>query len=800
MKFSIDKKVFEQFPNLVVAIPIIYGFDNTKAKIESENILRETEVKLKEGFNIDSFMANIKVKSYVDCFTKFGSDPNVFLPAHVALSKRVLEGGNIPSINPMVNLYNSFSIANTTPFGGEDLEKVYGDFKLFVALGGEKWFPIGSKKSKPGVVGELVWGDDLDLSTRALNWRQCDRTKLLLDSKNGYFIMDGFKGINDDLIKKTAEIFIKTATNLFGGKGEVLWLDIDNPEANIDFVSKNIKDIVEIKKEPTRQAQGKEKKYYFLAKKIQDHILEKNSEFKLPIDHPAVEKFGDFAVRGNVDLSELDIVEKVDNVAGFSNLWIKENVLIEEAKNILNEGYKKELETIGGNKTVIVEYSSPNIAKPFGIGHLRSTNIGQALYNIYKALGWKTIGDNHLGDWGTQFGKMITAIIRCQMSDVRFQLTDKNKKINEFSIDDLEKLYVKFHAEAETDKTLIDEGREWFAKLENGDSEARKIWQECVDISLKEFNRVYELLGVKIDNAYGEEFYLKMLPEIEQIFKDKKLSKKSEGAEIVEVPGLPPAMILKSDGATTYFTRDLATIKFRKDKWEPDLIIYEVGSEQTLHFKQVFAAAKLAGWEANFVHIGHGLIRWKDGKFSTRKGDTIHLSDVIDKAIEMAKSMAPENDKEAIMKVAIGAVKFNDLASDPKKDVVFDWDRVMSMEGNSAPYLQYTYARCNSVINKSQVKFPISNFQFLNAEESEKSLLRYFYIFEEKIIEAGERFSPAVLAEYLLNLARKYNEFYGKCRIVGEPEESRRIFLTTVTAKIIQDGLTILGIETLEKM
>ena len=243
----------------------------------------------------------------------------------------------------------------------------------------------------------------------------------------------------------------------------------------------------------------------------------------------------------------------------------------------------------------------------------------------------------------------------------------------------------------------------------------------------------------------------------------------------------------------------MATIKFRVEKWNPDLFIYEVGSEQNLYFKQIFAAAKMVGWDKDYVHIGHGMIRWKDGKFSTRKGDTIHLSDVIDKAIDMAKSMAPENDNESIMKVAIGAVKFNDLVSDPKKDVVFDWDRVMSMEGNSAPYLQYTYARCKSVIgkitdNRAQIT---ENVRF---DENELPLLRYFYIFEEKIIEAGERYSPAVLAEYLLNLARKYNEFYGKCRIVGEPEETRRVFLTQVTAKIIKDGLTILGIETLEKM
>lgn len=519
---------------------------------------------------------------------------------------------------------------------------------------------------------------------------------------------------------------------------------------------------------------------------ISDYLRQKNIVSKL--EHPSVEKFGDYAVRGDVDLNDLDVIEKVDSVAGFSNLWIKENVLINEVENILNDDYKKELAKIGANKTVVIDYSAPNIAKPFGIGHLRSTNIGQALYNIYQVLGWKCIGDNHLGDWGTQFGKMITALKLWNTND-----------INSLTIEDLEKLYVNFHVEAETDETLNDTAREWFAKLEQGDDEARKIWQECVDISMKEFNRVYDLLNVKIDYAYGESFYEKMLPEIVDTFKTKKLVEESNGAMVIHFNDLPDAILLKSDGATNYMTRDLATIKFRVEKWNPDLFIYEVGSEQNLYFRQLFEAAKMMGYDKSYVHIGHGMIRWKNGKFSTRKGDTIHLSDVLNIAIEMAKSMAPENDKESIMKVAIGSVKFNDLASDPKKDVVFDWERVMSMEGNSAPYLQYTYARCKSVINKS--KHQTSNIKINEKfDENELPLLRYFYIFEEKIIEASERYSPAVLAEYLLNLARKYNEFYAKCKIVGEPEEARRIFLTKVTSKIIQDGLTILGIETLEKM
>jgi len=517
--------------------------------------------------------------------------------------------------------------------------------------------------------------------------------------------------------------------------------------------------------------------------RLQSWLLEKSHRGK--IEHPSVENFGDFAVRGDIDIKGLDIIEKVDKVAGFTNVWLKLNVLMEEAKKIFNGKFEEELNNIGKGKTVVIDYSAPNIAKPFGIGHLRSTNIGQALYNIYQRLGWKCIGDNHLGDWGTQFGKMITAIKHWGMED---------------SIEGLEKLYVKFHQEAEIDKTLEDEARAWFAKLEQGDGEVKKIWQECVDISMREFNRIYDILGVKIDNAYGEAFYLPMLPEVISEMKAKGLTKESEGALIVEIEGVPPAMLLKSDGATTYFTRDMATVKFRKEKWNPDLIIYEVGSEQNLHFKQVFAAARLMSWGTDFVHIGHGLIRWKEGKFSTRKGDTIHLEEVLETAKEQAKKIAPTNTEAEIEAVAVGAIKFNDLAADPKRDIIFDWDKMMSMDGNSGPYLQYTYARCRSVINKANSKNLNSKVQIneLNAEEN--SLLRYFYQYSEKIVEAAERFSPAVICEYLLNLARKYNEFYGKHRIIGEAQEEQRLFLTKVTAKIIKDGLTMLGIKTLEKM
>lgn len=524
--------------------------------------------------------------------------------------------------------------------------------------------------------------------------------------------------------------------------------------------------------------------------------------FEGKIDHPAVEKFGDYAIRGEVEIREnKELIEKIEKVAGFTNIFINKNKLINEANKIGTEEWQKELNKNGEGKTMVIDYSAPNIAKPFGIGHLRSTNIGQAIYNIYQFLGWKCIGDNHLGDWGTQFGKLIVAIKRYQTLDSRFQIIEKNIKIEELSINDLEKLYVRFHEESEKDKTLDDEAREWFSKLERKDKEATEIWQKCIDISIKEFDRIYDLLGVKIDYAYGESFYLDKMPAVIKLMEDKGILKESEGAKILEFERMPPAMVIKSNGTTTYFLRDMATVKYRMETWNPDLIIYEIGADQELHCRQIFETSKMLGWTPQFYNVAHGMIRWTEGKFSTRKGQTIHLSEVIERAMSEARKIAPNNDEGKIKAVAIGAIKFNDLKQDPKKDIIFDWEKVMSMEGNSGPYLQYTFARCKSLMNKSSVtSYQLRVNEKINFNEEESSLLREFYKFEEKIIEAAERFSPAVVAEYLIGLARKYNEFYAKFRIIGEKEEEQRLFLTERTVKILKIGLDLLGIETVEKM
>jgi len=322
------------------------------------------------------------------------------------------------------------------------------------------------------------------------------------------------------------------------------------------------------------------------------------SEEKIKLEHPSDINFGDYSTNIAMILAKQDgknprelaekirsqildiryqknMIEKVEVAgAGFINFHLKPEYLIKEAEPINYEiEFRNKLSGYGRNKTMVIDYSAPNIAKPFGIGHLRSTDIGQAIYNIYKILGWNCIGDNHIGDWGTQYGKLTAAIKRAMNHDLRFKIYESEFSLDKLNIADLEKLYVAFHKEAETDESLIDEGRDWFAKLENGDKEAREIWQKCIDISLLEFEKVYQMLGVKIDFIHGESFYSEMLPEITQEIITKGITKKSEGATIIELPNMPPAMLQKSNETTTYFTRDMATIKYRIENWNPDLIV-----------------------------------------------------------------------------------------------------------------------------------------------------------------------------------------------------------------------------------
>jgi len=505
---------------------------------------------------------------------------------------------------------------------------------------------------------------------------------------------------------------------------------------------------------------------------------------EVQLEHPNLESFGDYstniAIKNKFDAKAIAAKIPGATVAGpgFINIVLTpENLL-----NLMSTAC--DLPDVGHGQTVIVEYSSPNIAKHFGIGHLRSTIIGQALYNLHKALGYKVIGDNHLGDWGTQFGKLLYMINKYGLVD--------------YDIDKLEEIYIEFHKLAENDISLENEARNWFKKLEDGDQWTREIWQKCIQISLREFDRIYDLLEAKIDHAYGESFYEDKMQEVIKLAKER-VAIQSEGAWIIETGHESPLMLLKSDGGTTYATRDLATVLYRMKEFDPVKIIYEVGAEQTLYFAQLFAASRKMGLvsdQVELVHTKHGLYLAPDGrKFSTRGGNTVKLDEVLKEAIDRAKG---------ISEVGIGAIKYFDLLHGIQSNIIFYWDKILTLQGNSGPYLQYTYARTQSVLRKSQ--FSIFNFQFsinLQFNNEELAVLRWIYRFPEVVEEAAGRYSPNLLCNFIYELAQRYNTFYNKCSILSAQssgEREFRLLLTKSVGDVLKKGLNLLGISAPEKM
>ena len=524
------------------------------------------------------------------------------------------------------------------------------------------------------------------------------------------------------------------------------------------------------------------------------------------------------SIKAKLDERDIPYISNIEVVPpGFINFRISESYLLLQLPQIAKSDFK--FPQSGKDRKVVVEYSSPNIAKPFTVGHLRSTIIGDAVANLLEATGWTVYRDNHIGDWGTQFGKQIYA--------VKTWGNEEEIEKSERPVKELVALYVKFHEEAEKDPKLEDEARGWFKKLEDGDEEARRLWQKCIDWSWKEFDKIYQELGVKLTEndgrGYGEAYFEdKMQPVIDEL-KEKGLLKKGEdGAQLVFFPDdkFPPLMILKKDGSTLYATRDLATDKFRLEKYGKDVVIInEVGVEQALYFQQLFALEEMLGWykknlpadrQGQRVHIKHGHFRFKEGKMSTRKGNVIWLEDVLAEAEKRAMSLGEGKEELKIANVVgIGAIKWNDLKRDSKQDIIFDWDDILNMQGNSGPYLQYVYVRTQSVIRrgkgqgargKDSENLTLNPLPFtLNPEERE--LLRLLIQFGDVVSEAAERYAPNILSTYLFGLAQSFNVFYQKHPILkAEENKAVRLSLTTATGNVIKEGLRLLGIHTPESM
>ena len=547
---------------------------------------------------------------------------------------------------------------------------------------------------------------------------------------------------------------------------------------------------------------------------------------KIDIQNSTKKEFGDFQTNFAMMSSKLigknpreiantiienfeknDIIEKLEVAGpGFINIFLKNSFLNEEIKKLENEKY--DFSFLNIDKTVIIDYSSPNIAKRMHIGHLRSTIIGDSIKRILNFLGFKTLADNHIGDWGTQFGKLIVA----------YKNWLDKKAYEEDPIGELERIYVLFSDKAKKDPALEDEAREELKKLQLGNEDNQKLWKEFIDISLKEYNKVYERLDVNFDYYYGESFYNDMMPSVLEELKKKNIAREDQGALVVffEDDKLPPAIVQKKDGSFLYTTSDLATMKFRKNELKVDEAVYLTDDRQQNHFKQVFEIGKMLGepYDYKKTHIVFGIMRFGDQIFSSRSGNTIRLVDLLDEAKKQVKKVIdeknpniPEEEKEKIAEtIGSGAIKYFDLSQNRTSDITFTWEKVLNFEGNTGPYLQYTYVRIMSIFRKlEEENINVENTDIVLDEMAgiERELASELLRFPQAVVKSYENFRPNIIADYLFDTAKLFNSFYNSSSILKEEDKQvmdARILLAKKTAFVLKEGLELLGIKTVNRM
>jgi arginyl-tRNA synthetase len=499
-------------------------------------------------------------------------------------------------------------------------------------------------------------------------------------------------------------------------------------------------------------------------------------------------------------------IPKIDIAGGYLNFYVNEQMLISTVlKEIEKSKENYGSSNVGQGKNIVIDYSSPNIAKPFHIGHLRTTVIGNSIYKIYKFLGYNCIGVNHLGDWGTQFGKLIEG----------YKRWGEEYNIEENPIDELTKIYIRINNLCKEDESVLNDCRNNFKKLEDGDEYCTKLWKKFRDLSIKEFQKVYDMLDIHFDSLNGEAFYADKMAEVVQILEKTGKLVESEGARIIDLSdkNMAPCIIGKTNGSTTYATRDLAAIMYRAREYDYDKNIYVTSYEQILHFKQVFEVAKLLGLDEkytdNLIHVPFGMIQSKDGRMSTREGNVIKLEDLLNEAVSRvetiidAKNPNLEDKKEIAKKIGIGAVIFNDLYNSRIKDEVFDWDTMLNFNGETGPYIQYIYVRTKSVLDKSGYvpKLESINFEKLQDKKS-LEIVKLIYNFGEIVKQAAEKYEPYILARYLISLAQAFSSFYNENKIIGEEQQVQdaRLYLTYATGLVLEKGANLLGIKMPQKM
>jgi arginyl-tRNA synthetase len=502
-------------------------------------------------------------------------------------------------------------------------------------------------------------------------------------------------------------------------------------------------------------------------------------------------------------IGQPDIIDRLEVKGAYLNFFLKKEMFV---KSMMDKATVENFggSDIGSGKTICIDYSSPNVAKNFHVGHLRTTIIGNSLYKIYSKLGYKVERINHLGDWGTQFGKLIVA----------YKAWGSKEAVEKDGVAELMRLYVKFHEEADKDDSLNDQARAWFTKMEQGNEEALEIWQWFVDISLEEYKGTYQLLGMEFDHYLGESFYRDKTADVVKRLQDANLLKESEGAQIVDLEeyNMAPCLIMKKDGSSIYATRDLAAIFYRKATWNFEKCLYVTGQEQKLHFAQVFKVVELLGNEwakDSLVHIPYGLVSLEGAKLSTRSGNIIYAEDILKEAIEKVKATIEEKnpdleDKDEVAKiVGVGAIIFHDLYNQRIKDVSFKWDKVLNFDGETGPYVQYTYVRCASILRNVSDFNPKTDIDYSKLLDDEAvALLKEISRFPQVVEDAAEKYEPCVVARFAMDVAQSFSRFYNACRINVEDDAVRnaRVKLVYLTKNTLRDALDLLGIQCPEQM
>ena len=501
-----------------------------------------------------------------------------------------------------------------------------------------------------------------------------------------------------------------------------------------------------------------------------------------------------------------DFVNKIEVVNAYINFYVDKSVFVQSVlNNIVEKGQDFIRSDIGKGKTIVIDYSSPNIAKPFHVGHLRSTVIGNSLYKIYEVLGYNVVGINHLGDWGTQFGKLIVA----------YKMWGNKEAVEKDDIKELSRIYVKFHEEAEKDPSLNDEARSWLVKMQEGDEEALSLWKWFCDISMKEFNRIYDRLNIKFDSYAGESFYNDKMAAIVEEIKEKNLLTESRGAQIVDLEkyNMPPCLILRSDGGTLYPTRDISAAVYRMNTYNFDKCIYVTALDQNLHFAQWFKVIELMGydWADRLIHVPFGLVSLGDGKLSTRKGHVVLMEDILNLSVEKTgkiieeKNPDLENKDKIAEDVGIGAIIFDDLYNSRIKNVVFDMERMLNFDGETGPYAQYTHARACSILKKAGVS-SYSDLGSIDArlisDDASVNVFKVLIEFKDKIAEAAEKNEPYIVTRHIIEICKAFNKFYNENNIMNSEGNTKNARLAVVIAvrDNIKAGLELIGLKAPDAM